>query len=539
MEIDITLKGYRCFGWEQPASFRLQPGITSIVGINNSGKSAFLRHFWELRELYRHYSDPFSFMQGLNPELKATGSFSLPHSRTDDRTSIVSNRSLCGAAILVQSRLESSKLPSFGRDGIEIKIEPDGASFNAKYLNKDLVHHTPTQSAYRDIESPYIVGANGVRFFSDGMPEAFQILADTMYIPAHRYATTHMGGRDCDVQVGKQFCALWSRFKSGGGRKANDHAIRLTRNIERILGFKRLDINVADSEQAILLEIDDHSYRLEDVGSGVAQLIIVLCTAALSRPAYILIDEPESNLHPSLQIDFIRTLRSYAKEGLVFATHNMGLARASSNHIYATRVLESGESTLKPYAEEINLIELAGALSYSGYQQLGHNTILLVEGPTELLVIQQFLRLYEKDHQVVLLPCFGRGLINAKRHEHLVELRRLCPNVKALVDSERSCENGPVEGTRIDFKAACDKAGIPCHLLERRAIENYFTGRALKRALGQEYEPLGPYESLKGRKGSWHKSRNSEIAREMTLDDLKDTDLGDFLSKCDRPAKTS
>src|SRR4051794_13789331 len=58
MDVDITLKNYRCFADSRPATFRLGDGFTSFIGINNAGKSAALRFFWEFRGLLNSLSDP-------------------------------------------------------------------------------------------------------------------------------------------------------------------------------------------------------------------------------------------------------------------------------------------------------------------------------------------------------------------------------------------------------------------------------------------------------------------------------------------------
>src|SRR5580698_923915 len=53
MEIDLTIKNYRCFADSHPARLRLRPGTTSIVGRNNAGKSSLLKFFYELRHLFQ------------------------------------------------------------------------------------------------------------------------------------------------------------------------------------------------------------------------------------------------------------------------------------------------------------------------------------------------------------------------------------------------------------------------------------------------------------------------------------------------------
>src|SRR5438552_929732 len=58
MDVVITLKNYRCFADSRPATFQLGEGFTSFIGINNVGKSAALRFFWEFRGLLSTLSDP-------------------------------------------------------------------------------------------------------------------------------------------------------------------------------------------------------------------------------------------------------------------------------------------------------------------------------------------------------------------------------------------------------------------------------------------------------------------------------------------------
>jgi predicted ATP-dependent endonuclease of OLD family len=52
MDIELTLKNYRCFSDEKPARIEIRQGFTAFLGINNSGKSSLLRFFYELRDLF-------------------------------------------------------------------------------------------------------------------------------------------------------------------------------------------------------------------------------------------------------------------------------------------------------------------------------------------------------------------------------------------------------------------------------------------------------------------------------------------------------
>jgi energy-coupling factor transporter ATP-binding protein EcfA2 len=260
-----------------------------------------------------------------------------------------------------------------------------------------------------------------------------------------------------------------------------------------------------------------------------AQFIVVLANAAVQQPVYILIDEPELNLHPSLQLDFLTALGSYADTGVVFATHSVGLARAISERIFSVRRTGDSVSEVTPYSGMPRLSEFLGELSFSGYQELGFDKILLVEGPTEVKVMQQFLRKYGRDHQVVLLPLGGDALINASTQAELLEIKRISDNVYAIIDSERTTPDAPLAAARAGFVENCREAGIECHVLERRALENYLSDTAIKQVKGDKYHALGHYEALKAIEPKWAKAENWQIAAEMTLEEIEATDLGHFL----------
>jgi AAA ATPase domain len=65
VNIELTLKNYRCFSDTKPARINIKPGFTAFIGINNSGKSSILKFFYEFRDLFRRLSGP-EIVNGLN-----------------------------------------------------------------------------------------------------------------------------------------------------------------------------------------------------------------------------------------------------------------------------------------------------------------------------------------------------------------------------------------------------------------------------------------------------------------------------------------
>jgi len=71
----------------------------------------------------------------------------------------------------------------------------------------------------------------------------------------------------------------------------------------------------------------------------------------------------------------------------------------------------------------------------------------------------------------------------------------------------------------------CKAAGVTCHVLERRATENYLADHAVKKVKGAKYSALSEFQKLGDAPLGWSKSENWRIAREMNASDLGETDL--------------
>jgi energy-coupling factor transporter ATP-binding protein EcfA2 len=332
-----------------------------------------------------------------------------------------------------------------------------------------------------------------------------------------------------DIQVGQAFIERWRTQLEGQAKRESKAAYKLTEDIKHIFEFQDLQINPSADNKTLQIFINGSPFKLHEVGSGLTQFILVLANASIHQPSYILLDEPELNLHPSLQVDFLTTVTSYAKRGLLFCTHSIGLARACGDRVYSVRKIVHGESEVSEYQDTPRLSEFLGELSFSGYKDAGFDKVLLVEGKTDVKTIQQVLAKYKKDHQVVLLPLGGNTLINKYSKEELQEIKRITENVFSVIDSEREHAGAPLAPGRQAFVSNCHDLGINCHVLNFRATENYFSDSAVKKVLGPSRRALTPYEVAGTAVSSWDKSENWRIAKEMTEAEFDATDLGSFL----------
>jgi predicted ATPase len=553
MEIELTLKNYRCFEDTQPARIVLRDGLTAFIGVNNSGKSSLLRFFYEFRNLFEQLKGQGRILNWLGH----TNIFHLTVSNPDQDTAFCefNNRDL-GISLRLAS-LGAEAVPSGVPivDEVRFSVLRPSSSPN-EYASEGRPDTRRTQpKAYvrnQEIQTQAGTSANGSRILIgttvvadfELIEQVFPLISNTLYIGAFRNAlNTGINAERLaapeqyaqtwnyfDIDVGRPFIQRWKDFK-GGTTQERLRANKVEKTIQGMFNFNELQINPSADGTTLDLMVNGKPRKLYEVGSGITQFVVVLANAAMKRPAYILIDEPELNLHPSLQMRFLKGLNDLATNGTLFATHSIGLARAAAtSRIYSVQQDANGRSSVRDLQETDNLSEFLSELSFNSYRELGFDKLPLAEGSTDCETVRQLLCIYGKDHQYVVLSLGGDDQINAKAAKQLEEIKRICLRVVALIDSEKPQQGAPLPANREAFRAACDSTGVTCHVLQRRAIENYFTHRVVHKAFSDKYRALGEFEKLRDVSPAWGKNENWKLAQEMTREELDATDLGKFLS---------
>jgi energy-coupling factor transporter ATP-binding protein EcfA2 len=456
MRIQLTLKNYRCFPDSHPAQLEIRDGLIALLGVNNAGKSSLLRFFYEFRSLFSTLAEESNLAKVLSgqPVIFTQSSSVLDgtevfHAHNDRPIELI---------LKVDSHDEpASDVPPARQ--MEIAIVRNSNQWRVTSV-------TPANGAQISPDQNMRIH-DGVLRRQDQVitnlgsyMRAGSTLSSTFYIPAFRNIL-NVGTNESyyDIQVGESFVKRWREMQTGNTKEHNTIISEVVRRIEHLFGYQRLEILPAANDRTLQVVINDRPYKLYELGSGITQFIIALANVAINKRDLVLIDEPELNLHPSLQIDFLMTLASYAKTGVLFATHSIGLARAAANRIYSVQALEDGVSKVVLFEATPNLAEFLGSLGFSSYQELGFDKVLLVEGVSEVQAIQQFLRLVGKDHKIVLLPLGGSAMISSKSAPALEEVKRITKNIVALIDSEKSAADDPSA-----------HAPRTAHILNRRLI---------------------------------------------------------------------
>lgn len=506
----ITIKNYRCF--VDPVSFDLRKGFTAFVGANNAGKSTVMRFLLEFRQLFSRFSEARFLYESMSQEVSFGECLHVL-----DQEEVFSNLNENPISLMLEVFPERALSLR-----AHIAISRSGSVRTELFVDEDQIFRT----IITGVGSDHFTKRSGGQIDLVELLKAFRSLASTLYIGPFRN-TVNVGSNAnyLDIRIGTSFIEHFRSLKTGPSKRENEGVSRLIDQIRRIFRFESLDISPTADNSSLHFTVNNKPFKQHELGSGLSQFVIVLANAAVAKPDWILIDEPELNLHPALQFEFLTVLGSYATEGVWFSTHSIGLARRAAEKIHSVSRISEGNSIVRSLPGTPRLAEFLGELSFASQKELGFEKILLVEGPTEVKVIQRFLRSLSKDHSILPLPIHG----HMPRRDELEELMRITSNISVLIDSEKSSRDAPLDKSRAELGGICEACSIKFLALELGATENYFPDDAVKKVFGPTYRALKPYEKLNQINPRWGKNQNWKVAEATSFEQIAETDFGRFL----------
>lgn len=522
MRLSLELKNYRCFADTSPARLEIGPGFTALVGPNNSGKSALLRFFYDYRNLWATLSDP----NALYNAMRDKWSFELPSTVRDPLELYTHSNDRPQSVTLALSDVHEGDRPPFHLKSITLEIPRASRSVHVA-MPRHLASADPNAL---HIANEMIMANRIPTLDCSCMLRVFRALAGARYFGPGRTLTDTHPDSHFDLEMGNRFVGRWRGAKGGFARSEVQRVRAVTAAVRDVFGYSSLEIDGANDGSTMKVIINGEHFNLPEVGAGLAQFLVILGNlSSVPRPSFVMIDEPEASLHPQLQGQLLKSIAAHTDIGVVFATHSIGLARAYATRVYSLRPQQGAGTILSPLSGTPELSMFLGELQFAQWRELGFEKLLLVEGPSDIPAIQELLRQHGKDATYVVIHLGGDSTINPHCERYLEDLRRIAPEVIALIDSERRAEGEPLKVAREGFREACLKVGVRCHVLERRSIENYWPEAAVSAVKGASVKPLQPFQSLNEAGGPWSKEENWRIAAKTRLQDIAKTDLGVFL----------
>jgi predicted ATP-dependent endonuclease of OLD family len=219
----------------------------------------------------------------------------------------------------------------------------------------------------------------------------------------------------------------------------------------------------------------------------------------------------------------MRFLKESTEKQFFLSTHSSVFLNTN----YSDKVLLCTFTDSVHIGEATSQAQLLTSLGYSIADNLVSDLVVLCEGPKDRLVLEEFLKKMgvSKTNQVKIWP-LGGDIMEQLDLTVLKESKKLI----ALVDGDPGSSH-----VRKNFIKNCEDLQIPVTRLGRYAIENYLSLSAISNVMHQAIPTnlthLDPNKRVSDQLGFDVKRNNGKIAAAMDLDDIRGTDLMEFLEK--------
>lgn len=402
--------------------------INILVGKNNAGKSSIL-HAIDMAVLALNLGswDPFQLKLEIKDLFTDVGNFEIQLILSDGQSIQVKSTKEFGPVVTPSGQNEAIK---------SVLIFPDAG---ARLLNRQ--HHTPK----------WVYDRVAARDF--GNINALEILYSIKYYSQ----------------------------RSENGFNPSSYTSLIDEIKFYFTDLTNIDSDRTDQDISTLI-YEEYGRRLDILysGTGLKHFIDVLIKTTLSKANIVLLDEPEMGLHPDLQRQFIEYLVKLSKEKQIqffISTHSPIFLNYSDDFSFYRVANKKGVREVQAISPDAThtLLSDFGIRPSDIFNQ---DICLLVEGASEVVFFEYIIRtLYKSDFEKVGVGIIQYGGAAADGIiSGAIDVSNITSTQKYtfwLRDRDEKPTNSPAISST-QFKNALEKAGLKCHILEKREIEYYY-----------------------------------------------------------------
>lgn len=255
-------------------------------------------------------------------------------------------------------------------------------------------------------------------------------------------------------------------------------------------------------------------------GLGMQDILIILCIIIDTKFNFIMIEEPESHIHPYMQRKLIQFIRERTDKQFLLSTHS----NVFLDPEFVDKIIYAEMKERVILTNQTSKASILMNLGYSVTDNLVSDLLILTEGPYDVLTLKALFEKFDFWQKYKISFLFLGG--DAMKH---IDLSPLAEHNKviALIDNDPGSKH-----IRDIFKKKCEDIGIKCYQLKNYAIENYFTIPAIKKIfpgkITEEITSLAHDKKVEDQLGFSVKALGKEIVRNMDLKEFDNTDLKYF-----------
>ncbi|MGE6720559.1 ATP-dependent nuclease [Peribacillus frigoritolerans] len=460
----ITFKNYRGFKDECTLQLADKKNITILVGPNNSGKSLITRAFSIFRinidqfsgNIFdaKHFQD--SDFYNLEIESPVIIKFNLNTQIFDGRTEpeLVQLLKISDVSLCIEIR-------KIERNFISCVYISDGNDFTHKFDEE------------RNVFS--FVSTNQLSEKIDMNQEESEYLCRSLFFEIQKRVLAFDSIRSFD-RTESDFYKNGSELITWLHEKKSQAEITKSRRkvrewLKNIFNLDEPSTVTADSERKqLIFTFNDIHYSSEEIGTGYTMLYILLMEIVRSKKEIIIIDEIESHLQPGLVRLLIQLIREHGEAQYIIATHSPNVLESANGEdlLYRfnkNRDICSFENFFRNSEGLGKFREVCNELGVIPGDALLSNSVIWVEGPSEMFWIRAWLKIYfpiykrEKNIECNLIEGLhfsilmtggsniahygfqeGEVPIELIEEDELLKVLKINPNPFVIIDSDNTGE---------------------------------------------------------------------------------------------------
>lgn len=416
----VTIQNYKCFDQAGPIEFG--PGINVLCGQNNAGKTALLEVLEARFDSRPHRSLRTMGQRGdqLNPESSAVFTVSLTRPelfrllrQAGPAEYFLASPHYTPETIKAKWGLVDN--PTFVRRFLDEIFAPDEFSLRFKIVcqpsQRAVVHdRIPSIGDYpAPVRQGHSIACIQFALRNDRpivtqdsvtVPTSNElgVVAGAHLMPRiYRFKSERYNVGECPFGSNELLAPDASNLPEVLGVMQANHErfIRFNEEVRAIFPqITRVSVGPkADKRQEIVVwqhdpatERDDLAVPLSECGTGIGQVLAILYVMlSRSQPGVILIDEPQSFLHPGALRKLIQVVREHPEHQVILATHSPGVMACAEPSSVTMLKIEAGVASLHSLsaADSADLRSVLAELGARLSDVFGADRVLWVEGPTE------------------------------------------------------------------------------------------------------------------------------------------------------------
>lgn len=445
----ICVKNYKSF--RDSGDIEFKPGINIIVGQNNSGKTALLEAFEistpskpnvKLRDISKQSQTELTISISSEDTKFFPDKVVLPQ---DSGKNTVNVESLFNSFFSKGGEIKDVRIE--GNHDLSDVLYPTEKGNNLAYILERFIN-AGNEIYYRHTS---LTGSDKCfwnNLFDDFANKTYRFKAERPNLGVSSKGVS----TDLD-SVGSLLAQVLLNLQSRNRSLYDSYIEHIRQVLPSIKWVSSFPIQGGEKNETMvwtLSEKEEDAIPLSECGTGIGQVLAILYVVVTSKePRIILIDEPNSFLHPAASKKLIQILNEFPQHQYFISTHSPEIVTASIPATITMLRYEDGETKI----EQIDLSNADGVKSV--FKDLGiepatfafANHILWVEGPTEA----ESFKLILKDlgiQNIVIKPTVASTLRQTgarfQNVRHIFNLHKeisgtnsvISPNMTILLDRE-------------------------------------------------------------------------------------------------------